>query len=395
MSTESTGLMETMMPAADNHALDDLVFDLVQKSSALASQLHPVVQRSVGDLVRSMNCYYSNLIEGHDTHPWDIERALAKDYASEPEKRHLQLEAVAHIEVQQMIDVDSAPDVYPATVEYVVWLHKEFCERLPEAMRWVEEPETGERVQVVPGKLRDRPVRVGRHIPPLPGNLPRFMQRFEQAYAPGKHSKSRRIIAAAASHHRLLWIHPFFDGNGRVTRLMSHAILMRESVGSSLWSVARGLARNVQAYKELLMAADNPRRNDLDGRGTLSESALVDFCTFFLTVCIDQVEYMGSILRLDELTRRMRLYVEDDTEAGRLPKGSYNLLREALLSGEVERGRAPELTGYKERMARHVVSQLLKKGLLVSESHKAPLRLGFPLEAVERWFPRLYPATGL
>jgi hypothetical protein len=147
---------------------------------------------------------------------------------------------------------------------------------------------------------------------------------------------------------------------------MSHAILMRESVGSSLWSVARGPARNVQAYKELLMAADNPRRNDLDGRGTLSESALVDFCTFFLTVCIDQVEYMGSILRLDELTRRIRLYVEDKTKAGRLPKGSYNLLREALLSGEIERGRAPELTGYKERMARHVVSQLLKKGLLKS-----------------------------
>jgi hypothetical protein len=154
--------MEKMMPAAGNPALDDLVFDLVQKSSALASQLHPVVQRSVGDFVRSMNCYYSNLIEGHDTHPWDIARALAKDYASKPEKRHLQLEAVAHIEVQQMIDAGSAPEAYPATVEYVVWLHKEFCERLPEAMRWVEEPETGERVQVVPGKLRDRPVRVGR-----------------------------------------------------------------------------------------------------------------------------------------------------------------------------------------------------------------------------------------
>lgn len=381
------------MPAEGNPALDDLVFDLVQKSSALASQLHPIVQRSVGHLVRSMNCYYSNLIEGHDTHPWDIERALAKDYAAEPEKRHLQLEAVAHIEVQKMIDEGSSPKAYPATEEYVSWLHKEFCDRLPEEMLWVENPETGERMQVIPGKMRDRTVRVGYHIPPLPENLPRFMQRFEEAYAPGKHSKSRRVIAAAASHHRLLWIHPFFDGNGRVTRFMSYAILMRESVGSSLWSVARGLARNVHEYKGLLMAADNRRRNDLDGRGTLSESAFVDFCTFFLKVCVDQIEYMRSILPLDDLTRRIRLYVEDETDAGRLPKGSYALLREALLSGEVERGRAPELTGYRERMARNVVSQLLKKGLLVSESHKDTLRLGFPLAVVERWFPRLYPAT--
>lgn len=393
MSPEPTGLMESMMPAEGNSVLDDLVFDLVQKSSALASQLHPVVQRSVGNLVRSMNCYYSNLIEGHDTHPWDIERALAKDYASEPEKRNLQLEAVAHIEVQKMIDQGNTPAAYPATEEYVSWLHKAFCAGLPEEMLWVENSETGERIQVIPGRMRDRTVRVGQHIPPLPENLRRFMQRFEEAYAPGKHSKSRRIIAAAASHHRLLWIHPFFDGNGRVTRFMSYAILMRESVGSSLWSIARGLARNVQEYKGLLMAADNHRRNDLDGRGTLSESAFVDFCAFFLQVCIDQIEYMRSILRLDELTRRMQRYTEDETAAGRLPKGSYYLLREALLSGEVERGRAPELTRYKERMARHVVSELLKKGLLVSEGHKDTLRLGFPLAVVERWFPRLYPAT--
>src|SRR5262245_55940794 len=110
--------MEPMMPADGNIALDDLVLDLVQKASTLASQLHPVVQRSVGNLVRAMNCYYSNLIEGHDTHPWDIERALAQDYANEPGKRNLQFEAVAHIEVQKMIDEGSAPVVYPTTEEY-------------------------------------------------------------------------------------------------------------------------------------------------------------------------------------------------------------------------------------------------------------------------------------
>jgi len=174
---------------------------------------------------------------------------------------------------------------------------------------------------------------------------------------------------------------------------MSHALLRRLGVGNRLWSVARGLARNVGDYKALLMAADDSRRGDLDGRGNLSQAALDAFCRFFLRVSNDQVTYMSSILQPSELLRRMEIYVEDETRAGRLPKGSFPLLREALLAGEFERGLAPSLTGYKERMARTVVSKLLDAGLLVSPSHVARLRLGFPLPVVERWFPALYPSA--
>ena len=203
----------------------------------------------------------------------------------------------------------------------------------------------------------------------------------------------RQIIALGATHHRLLWIHPFYDGNGRVTRLMSHASLQRCGVGSSLWSVARGLARNVEKYKGLLTAADEPRRGDLDGRGTLSTKALIEFCEFFLTICIDQVDFMASLLEPKDLLRRMRFHIEEEVQAGNLPKGSFPILREALLTGEVSRGRAGEITGYGERMARNVVSYLLKKGYLKSGSPRSPLVLAFPIDAVERWFPRLYPST--
>lgn len=184
---------------------------------------------------------------------------------------------------------------------------------------------------------------------------------------------------------------PFYDGNGRVARLMSHATLPRCGIGSSLWSVARGLARNVQQYRSLLMAADGPRRGDLDGRGALSAQALVDFCEFFLVTCIDQVEFMASLLDPDDLLRRMRLHVEEEIEARRLPRGTFPLLREALLAGDVVRGQAGKITGYGERMARNVVADLLKKGYLKSRSTRSPLVLAFPIDAVERWFPRLYP----
>jgi len=391
MNTESLKLMEPMLPSENKHELDDLVIEVVRKSAKLAGRLNPIVQNSIGNLVRSINCYYSNLIEGHDTHPWDINRALEQNYSNEPEKRNLQLEAVAHIEVQKMIDEGNAPNINPASFEYILWMHKEFCSRLPNEMLWTENPETGERLQIIPGQLRKESVRVGRHIPPLPENIPAFISRFEQAYDPTNLSKIRSVVAVAASHHRLLWIHPFLDGNGRVTRMMSYAMLLRQDIGSSLWSVSRGLARKESEYKKLLMDADNPRENDLDGRGTLSEKALLNFCSFFLNICIDQINYMESILGPFELELRIKNYTKDETDAGRLPKGSFFLLREALIAGEFERGKAPELTGYKERMARTIVSKLVDKGLLVSDTPKGKLRLGLPLDAVDRWFPRLYP----
>jgi Fic family protein len=389
---ESTALMEPMFPPDGARKLEDLAIDLATKASGLARQLPQAVRRGMGDLVRSMNCYYSNLIEGHDTHPRDIDRALARsDYSADSEKRALQMEAVAHIEVQRLIDRREDLQAEPTSTEYITWLHREFCRRLPDELLWVENPDSGERLPVVAGALRKGWVQVGRHIPPSADELPRFLKRLADAYEMQKLSRVRRIVALGAAHHRLLWIHPFYDGNGRVARLMSHASLLRCGVGSSLWSVARGLARNVQDYKTLLMAADAQRHGDLDGRGTLSTKALTAFCEFFLAVCIDQVEFMAALLEPDDLLRRMRLQVEEDVQAGRLPKGSFRMLREALLSGEVPRGRAGEITGYGERMARNVVSDLLKKGYLESAGPRAPLVVAFPIDAVERWFPRLYP----
>src|SRR6266487_1841007 len=99
------GVIEPVLPQEGHRELEDQAFELVRAASSLAGLLNPTVRAAVGDLVRSMNCYYSNLIEGHNTLPRDIERALAKEYSAEPQKRNLQLEAVAHIQEQQKIDL--------------------------------------------------------------------------------------------------------------------------------------------------------------------------------------------------------------------------------------------------------------------------------------------------
>jgi Fic family protein len=377
-----------MLPE-DNADLETLATDLVAKASGLAARLHPVMQASVGDLVRSMNCYYSNLIEGHNTLPLDIDRAMNDDFSAQPEKRNLQFEARAHIEVQQMIDRGEAPSPV-VSKEFILWVHRSFCERLPEDLLWVESLATKEKIKLVPGALRTSHVKVGRHIPPDPGEIDAFLKRFVEVYSAANLSKLRKIIGVAASHHRLTWIHPFLDGNGRVTRLFSHALLRELGVGSELWAISRGLARTVAEYKAQLQAADEPRRGDLDGRGNLTMSGLVDFCRYFLAACVDQADFMNSLLDPSELLNRMEIWTEEEVRAKRLPKGSWPLLREAVLAGEFARGKAPSLTGYEVRQARTVLNTLIDAGYLVSPTTRSPVRLGFPIKVVERWFPRLY-----
>ena len=388
----SVSAMEPMLPEDHRHLLADMATDLLAKANALGGRLQPAMRSGIGDLVRSMNCYYSNLIEGHNTLPVDIDRALAGDLAQDQRRRNLQLEARAHIEVQRMIEYGQAPSPVLST-EFIVWVHRAFCERLPDDLLWVENPDTGERLRVIPGELRQRHVRVGQHIPPDPQDVSAFLARFIESYRSAHLSKLQKIVAVAASHHRLAWIHPFLDGNGRVMRLFSHAWLRELGVGSEIWSISRGLARNMTEYKSKLMAADEPRRGDLDGRGNLTEAGLEQFCRFFLTTCADQVTFMEKLLEPAEFLGRIEVWCAEEVRAKRLPRGSWPLLREAIIAGEFSRGRAPELTGYETRQARTVLNTLIRDGYLASANPRAPVKLGIPSTVLDRWFPRLYVAT--
>src|SRR3954468_21251513 len=129
--------MEPLVPAEGAPALEDEVVSLIAESNRLAGRIHPILRDSIGDLVRSMNCYYSNLIEGHNTHPRDIDRALVADYSADPHRRDLQLEARAHIEVQRMIDARKEDPKPPASRAFIQWRHREFCTRLPESLLFV------------------------------------------------------------------------------------------------------------------------------------------------------------------------------------------------------------------------------------------------------------------
>ena len=291
----------------------DLAAELSAASARLGRSLHARTAANLADLVRIMNTYYSNLIEGHDTRPRDIERALAGEFDRDEGRRNLQVEAAAHVRVQAEVDrmagLAALPE--PASQEFIQWLHREFYRGAPEAMLTITG--VGREFTMTPGEWRSQPehdVAVGRHQPPSSARVDDFMRYFAERYRFEGIGRAGRIMAMAAAHHRFNYIHPFPDGNGRVSRLMSHAMAWRADVAAhGLWSISRGLARGLESrteYKQMMDLADTPRQGDLDGRGNLSERALVDFVTWFLRVALDQVTFMSELFDLDNLATRLR-----------------------------------------------------------------------------------------
>lgn len=70
---EDIAVMEPMRVSEESPSrrdLSELVLELTKRSAAFRASLPNGLAEPLADFVRSMNCYYSNLIEGHNTHPW-------------------------------------------------------------------------------------------------------------------------------------------------------------------------------------------------------------------------------------------------------------------------------------------------------------------------------------
>ncbi|MDH5723490.1 MAG: Fic family protein [Alphaproteobacteria bacterium] len=388
---ESLGLMEPLLISGSSRfrgELIDMAVELAQKSSGFRCSLPDGIYTALSKLVRTMNCYYSNLIEDHNTHPTDIERSMKEDYSDDPEKRDLQLEAKAHIVCQQWID-DGGLSGRVYTKDGLMETHKRFCALLPDDLLWTENKETGEKIRIVPGELRTHDVKIGDHIAPSPGALPRFIERFEDVFT--HLGKSEAILASASAHHRFAWIHPFADGNGRVGRLMSHASMLETLDTGGVWSVTRGLARTVKDYKAHLKKCDLPRRNDLDGRGTLSEEALAEFTRYFLEICLDQVKFMEGLVQPERLRYRILSWAKEEVAMGDLPDKAALILDALLYRGSLPRGEVKDITGTSDRQAARISASLINFGAISSETHRAPLALAFPAKLADRWMPNLFP----
>ena len=381
-----------------NPSLLDKASQLLVEAAKLEGSHTPQILQAVKDLLYTVNSYYSNKIESEGTHIIDIERAMQQEYSKDTKKRNLQILSLAHIEVQKECEKyfknDSNKSAYDK--EFILGIHKQFYSKEGmEAFLHI----THENMQetIVPGAIRKREVKVGTHIAPSASEVDSLMNEFEHLYNKSLNSNDAiKLIHIISSHHRLMWIHPFLDGNGRSARLaLDGAFAQMKMSGYGLWNISRGLARNSDEYKRYLAHADMLKQGQRDGKGVLSSQALASYVNFMLDIALDQVAYMNEHLKLNMLTSKIELYVQraNDGLLGiePLPKHSEKIFKHLLLSGECVRGKIPEIIGMKERTASRVISELLKRNFIVSDSKAGPIRLKIGSSMASYLFPMLVP----
>jgi Fic family protein len=381
---------EPAFPEQHKSDLEDLACAVILRAGRLQAKLRPPLREELAGVTRLMHCYYSNLIEGQQTLVPDIEAALRNDFSAEPEKRDLQGLALAHLACQTWA---AGYEGSPFAQGFLCELHNRFYSALPPSL-CTATTRSGARVPLTPGVLRTSEVQVGAHLAPPHELLPGLMSNFRRRYETPDLSVASRIVAVAASHHRLAWIHPFRDGNGRVVRLFSDTLLRQLGVDAGgLWSLSRGLAFSRKEYYERLASADRERSTASadDGRGHLSERSLREFCEFGLKVMLDQISFMDALFELDTLADRMEQYVRREAGLGDHGARVFLLLREALYRGEFPRGDAGRIAGAGERTGRTALAAAVEAGLLKSLTPKAPVRLALPAKVLGAYFPRLFP----
>jgi len=99
---------------------------------------------------------------------------------------------------------------------------------------------------------------------------------------------------------------------------------------------------------------------------------------------------MSGLLGLDAIQQRIMAYAQYKASLGELKEEAGLILREVFLRGEVKRGEIPRITGRPERSARRILKELIAQNLVTSKTKKGPIRLCFPIEAAEFYFPGLF-----
>ena len=389
-------LFEPLLPQEHRMgALLEKASDLIREAASLGASAAPGAAVQLRELLRSMNSYYTNRIEGEHTRPSDIERALLKDFSKESDVARRQRLAVSHIQTEIACErliqakLDSGETVVPwlYSTQALEWLHLQLFGGLtPEDLTLADGS------LLTPGQVRTRGVAVGIHEAPNAEALPSFLSRWEEAYGHSRRGEAS-IVALAAAHHRLAWVHPFLDGNGRVARLHTHLALHAQGLTNGLWSPLRGFARSEEKYRGMLRAADEHRRGDLDGRGNLTEAGLIDWISYTLETCIDQVRFMRKLLDVGSMRERIQaaLIFEESKKTGVRKEAALAL--HYLFSTNSELGRAAfkQMTGLGERVATDLISSLLKNGYLATDSAYGALRFAIPRSALRFYFPDLWP----
>lgn len=385
--------LEPIVPAHPGYPDD--VLELADSLPFLAGQLDgsvaPETARRLGKLMRLTNSYYSNLIEGQYTEPAELSQRIRRREAKE-----LGLLAITHIQAQEAFErvLDRRGTAIAWSDLFGAPLLKSCHRRLFEGAKEADLRVREDRL-MLPGQLRDesqQDVVVGGHGAPSWESVTPMLSRLRQVYGAANNPRAQ-LLASMAYHHRLAFVHPFEDGNGRVVRMVTHLQLARIGLASPLWSISRGLARKQDEYYARLSAADQGRRGDLDGRGQLTQAGLIEFVRFMLSVCKDQIQYTREAMAMPVLRERLERIVQFEPRfihAGIKPEGARALYL-LIIQGKVSRADFKSYFNLHDKTATNQLRELLTLGVVEAPSPKSrELYPGFPVWFAQLLFPDLH-----
>lgn len=345
----------------------------------------PGLRRSLTQLVRTMNAFYSYKIEGVNISPKAIERAFYNRFPTDLHEARAVKMALEHmhLELWNMV-IHSLQDDWRQLFD------GELLRNLHDTLFEGCLTEAGH--SVFNKGFRDINVKVGIHIPPTTESVPKFIHRWSEFYSKLPSDPSA-LIGIACAHHRLAWIHPFEDGNGRVTRLHTQLVLDALGLTQGIWSPTRGLAHRQEEYFARLEDADEHRRGDYDGRGALSEQGLVRFVQFFLEVCLEQVDFMAEMLDQSKFNNRLEAWLchEAAIQGSVIRREALTPMAHIAEHGPITLTKFKAMTGLSEEPAEALLQALINQDVLCIEGLKWEVTIDFPFNKLSFVLPGLWP----
>jgi len=169
---------------------------------------------------------------------------------------------------------------------------------------------------------------------------------------------SLQMVHVAMAHHRFLWIHPFRNGNGRVSRLLSYAMLRKHGfvspAGYRTVNPVAVFGNDREGYYSSLSRAD-----DLSNEGT------IEWCTFFVRGIHEDMERLTQLQDVDFLMRQLlEPAIGRMVASGGASRAEGQALRIALQREVVKAGDLAEALPGTPSQRSVAIRSMVEKGLL-------------------------------
>jgi len=230
--------------------ITDLIMELEQlRYKQLYGSTHPLVFLQLKALFHMLESIGSSRIEGNNTTVLDyVETAKLK--TSEPiDKTAEQIREISNIENAMRYLEENIEDINIST-QLVRELHQLTVDQLSKHREGAAHP----------GAFRTQNVHINgsTHVPPEFTTVDHYMSElidFINREDPPKYD----LLKIAIAHHRFVWIHPFENGNGRVVRLFTYAMLLKKVFRDKnrIINPTAVFCSDRQAYYNNLSAADS------------------------------------------------------------------------------------------------------------------------------------------